>query len=537
MTRLSRVFGSTSDPAQLAPTKNLDGYPAWHRSLREQYVQMLLSNTFGNTFYVKSRDLVKQAVEVHDKMLAEDPAFAAKALVYARNKGFMRSQPIFGLAKLSVVDPALFRSIFSEVIRTPKDLLDFCVVVKQVRKGFGRALKTAISSWLRDKMSPYWVIKYGSLTVDKRSLRSVYRFARPRNDGVFNPLVHYLVKGPSEPLPEGQAYPDQLLAYEALKSAETPSAKAEAITAGRLPHEVATTFAGSDETVWNAIVPQMPIFALLRNLRTLIRHGVLEGHREHIEGVFTNADRVTKSKILPFQFTKAFEVLQGESAPGWVQDALRDAVEHSVGNMPELPGRTAVCLDISGSMQGEPLKIASLFSLALIRRSNNGRLILFDTVAEDFQYSKRDSILSQSARIKTRGATNISAPIWLLAGNRIRNQGYGWGYHAQRVARENGLQPTGGTSVPTDKVDNIIVLTDEVQNTGSSFFQALKHYKAHINKDVKTFVVNVSPHVTTQSTPPGETNIWYVFGWSPQVVKYISSALQGWGSFLDHVTS
>ena len=34
-----------------APAQNRDGYPSWERSIHEQHVQTLASNTLGNTFY------------------------------------------------------------------------------------------------------------------------------------------------------------------------------------------------------------------------------------------------------------------------------------------------------------------------------------------------------------------------------------------------------------------------------------------------------------------------------------------------------
>ena len=35
------------------PTVNKDGFPAFKRSLSDQYLQTLMTNTMGNTFYAK----------------------------------------------------------------------------------------------------------------------------------------------------------------------------------------------------------------------------------------------------------------------------------------------------------------------------------------------------------------------------------------------------------------------------------------------------------------------------------------------------
>src|SRR5579883_966247 len=107
MSRISKLFGGLI-PSAHAPSKNREGYPAWERPIEEQYLQTLLTNTFGQTFYASQQDLVAEAGEVHDKMLAHDSHFAARALAYARNRGFMRTQPVYGLAKLAAVDKGMF---------------------------------------------------------------------------------------------------------------------------------------------------------------------------------------------------------------------------------------------------------------------------------------------------------------------------------------------------------------------------------------------------------------------------------------------
>ena len=127
MSRIGKLFSSLTRRSAEAPSVNREGYPAWERPLEEQYLQTLLTNTFGNTFYVKQKELVAEAALIHDQMVARDPRFAATALVYARNRGFMRSQPVFGLAKLASVKEPHLEAAFGDVLLTPNDLADFTV--------------------------------------------------------------------------------------------------------------------------------------------------------------------------------------------------------------------------------------------------------------------------------------------------------------------------------------------------------------------------------------------------------------------------
>ena len=100
MGHAKKLFGnlSLSDESTL----NREGFPAFKRDWKEEYLQMLLCNTMSNTFYADSRELCANALELHRFAADEDPVFMAQSLVYARNEGFMRLQPLVGLAVLSL---------------------------------------------------------------------------------------------------------------------------------------------------------------------------------------------------------------------------------------------------------------------------------------------------------------------------------------------------------------------------------------------------------------------------------------------------
>lgn len=469
-----------------APIENRDGFPAFERPVDEQYLQTLLTNTLGNTFYATGNELLAEATAMHDRMVADDPAFVSKALVYARREGYMRTQPIFGLAKLSV-NQSWFP--FSDVILTPNDLADFAAIVKSLRKGEGgRRIKGVAGNWLARKLTEYWVIKYGA---DRKaggySLKDLVQVYHPKLPK--SPLFDYVMGREADlsKLP-------QIESFERLKRATTDLQKAVAITQGRLPHEVATSFAGSSKEVWNAIVPQLPVFALLRNLATLERHGVLDGNREFVQSRLTDPEVIRKSKILPFRFLDAIDHVKA----AWAKDALRDALDLAFANLPEIPGRTAVFLDRSGSMGGKPILIASIFAVSLMKKTSyNGLFLLFDTELEEVSISLRDSTLTQADRIQARGGTSTDLPMRRLLADR-------------------------------DKVDNIILITDEQQNTGTAFIDVLDKYRQVVNRHVNTFVIDVGPY--RSALLPDDPRTYFMYGWSDRVLDFIGFASRGWGS-------
>src|SRR5690606_15506216 len=123
MSRARNLFSAPSIPAPTAT--NREGFGAYDRSLEEQFLQVLLTNTLGNTFYADNKELLDEANEVHKAMIAADPEFAAKAIVFARNKGFMRLQPLLALAHLSERNFAKwFDAAFERTVLIPSDLQD-----------------------------------------------------------------------------------------------------------------------------------------------------------------------------------------------------------------------------------------------------------------------------------------------------------------------------------------------------------------------------------------------------------------------------
>src|SRR5439155_24317738 len=237
------------------------------------------------------------------------------------------------------------------------------------------------------------------------------------------PLVNYLL-GKATDL----ASLPQIAALERLKNAVSDDERVAAIDQGRLPHEVVTPFARS-RAVWAALAPQLPVFALLRHLATLERHGVAELARPVVEGKLQNGKVIGASKILPFRFVEA----ERHVKTPWIKDALRDALELSFANVPRIAGRTAVLLDRSGSMS-RYVQTAALFAVSLLKKGD-GRLLLFDDKLEELSVSRRDSVLTQAQKVTALGGTDTALPMKQLLADR-------------------------------DAADNIVLITDEQQNLG-----------------------------------------------------------------------
>jgi 60 kDa SS-A/Ro ribonucleoprotein len=397
----------------------------------------------------------------------------------------MRTQPVFGLAKLAGKSPSLFAKVFDKVVLTPKDLSDFTTILSSQRKGQGgRAVKRVVGKWLVNNLNDYWIVKYGAEKGDGGySLKDMIRVFHPK--GLNAAYAKYILGKEDAELPETS----QIAFFEKLKKASSVTEKVDLIKKGKLPHEVASTFAGKDAKVWGAI--NFPMFALLRNLATLERNGAIDEFKTQIQRDFKNPDYVKKSKILPFRFLKAFEMVKNE----WVKDAMRDAIESSVDNIPDFTGNFTVLLDISGSMSSF-LSQAAIFAVAAAKKAKEDKIYLFDTRVDPFSVSMRDSILTQSSKIHTRGGTDIGEAVAYLTRNKV-------------------------------KKDNIVLITDEQQNAGSPAFKQIAEYRKNINKNAKFFIIDVSPYRSAMTPPEMDKNTFYIYGWSDQVLSFISSMSKG----------
>ncbi|QGQ94261.1 TROVE domain-containing protein [Paenibacillus psychroresistens] len=490
MSKATKIF------ATILPTfRNRESFPAYERTLEEQYVQTLMTNTLANTFYADQTQLLMEANEIHDQMLKKDPNFAAKAIVYARNEGYMRIQPIYGLAKLSSVRPELFAEIFSKVIRIPSDLFDFMTILESMGRGQGgRAIKRAVKLFLRE-VSEYWAMKYNGRGRGF-NLADVISTAHPiAKDPTQEALFRYLLNKEAD-----LSLILQIQAMEKLKSAETDSERIHWITAGKLTYEVVTGVIQPSKAVWEAILYQMPTFALLRHLNALDRAGVLEGNQDYIAARLTDQIALQKAKILPFRFVNAFHHV---NAPV-IKDALREAVDITFRNVPAVEGKTAIFLDISGSMQGDLLEIGSVFAYALYKKTRgHGLFWLFNTEVIDAKPSLYDSILTQASQIKAGGGTDTGAPIKEL------------------IARKR-------------KVDNIIIITDEQQNSGSHFYSELARYRKAVNREVIAFIIDIAPYRSVM-VPPQDPNTYYIYGWSDTILQYIANMTQGYAGMVDSI--
>jgi 60 kDa SS-A/Ro ribonucleoprotein len=310
----------------------------------------------------------------------------------------------------------------------------------------------------------------------------------------------------------------QIRSLEALKLAKTEDEQLLHIREGRLPYEVVVPSVGkTSSAIWSELLRQAPYLNLLRTLNAFERHGVFQSE-ESVAFVcekLSNPKAVEGSKVLPFRFFDAWRAYCGQGNPdNRIANAIRVALENSFLNMPTLGNRTvAIGTDVSGSMDqlvsergtARCIDIAGIFTGALLKRIEGRAIPLpFDTrVHADHSLSSRDDLVITASKIADYcgGGTAVGAPIEYL----LRRQ---------------------------TKVDIFVGITDNEDwayghghSTSGSFLSLWRRYRKEVNPEAKAFLVTIVPSREVVA-PAGEPGVHFIYGWSDQVLKYISLRME-----------
>src|SRR6266702_1139081 len=252
-----------------------------------------------------------------------------------------------------------------DVARTGTHLFHYMAFEKQFR-GRGSAHRRALKRYyneLNAERLAYQMLKYQQR--DGWSQRDILRLTRPKPpDSAHNALYHWSVKG----WDGGDAVPAEdalglIYAFEQAKKLTDPIEVADLVTRYRLPREAVPTQHLNSIKVWEALLPSMPMEAMLRNLATMTKIGVLTSMGEMTRLVcerLRDPSRLLKPMPLhPLKILVALKTYQkGKSQRGdatWtplreVVDVLNDAFYLSFGCVTPTNQRLMLALDISGSM-------------------------------------------------------------------------------------------------------------------------------------------------------------------------------------------
>lgn len=403
-------------------TLNAAQAPAYAYSAKHKLAQLAVTGCLNQTFYASAES---QLADVLQLVAELDSRYVAKAALYARRKGHMKDMPALMLSALTAQRSVLVPELFEQVVDNGKMLRNFVQILRSGatgRKSLGSQPKRLVQNWL-NSASEYQLLQ--ASVGNQPSLADVVKMVHPKPKEAWRAAFFaWLIGKPVDvaALPE---LTRSLLMFRSGASTEVP----------QVPFQLLSNQTLSPEQ-WVTQARNMGWQALRMNLNTLARNGAFQvaGCAEYVAGRLADAEAVAKARVYPYQLLAAYR-MAGDDVPLVVREALQDALELSLANVPALQGAVVVCPDVSGSMHSPVtgyrpgastavrcIDVAALVAAAVLRKQPAARVMPFEVQVVDIKLNPRDSVMSNAQKLAAigGGGTNCSAPLARLADSKAK---------------------------------------------------------------------------------------------------------------------
>lgn len=378
-------------------THNEAGGVAYKLSDKGALAQYAMTGTLNGTYYASDEEQLKKVLELASKV---DPKFIAQLAVYSREKGLMKDTPALLAAVLISRAPELLPQIFDRVINDPKMLRNFVQIVRSGatgKKSFGTRTKRLIQKYLENLTDDQL---FKANVGNDPSLQDIIKMVHPKPTNKKRSAMYgYLLD---------KEYNKRDLAplakeYERFKkdlSGEIPD----------VPFQLLTSLSLTDNH-WKQIADNATWTQIRMNLSTFARHNVFQDQEmvAKLAKKLSNPESVRKTKVFPYQLFTTYQNMD-TTIPLVLTNALQDAMNASLDNIPEFSGKIYVMIDVSGSMSSpitgnrgsvstktECVDVAAVFASAILRKNPDAEIIPFDTsVHVNRRLNPRDSVITNA---------------------------------------------------------------------------------------------------------------------------------------------
>lgn len=348
---------------------NSAGGYAWALDDWARLDRFLVLGSEGGTYYIGERELTIQNASVIQRCLQADGLRTLARIVDISHSGRApKNDPaIFSLAMAAKLgDDATRRAAYAalpKVCRTGTHLMHFAAYA-QGFGGWGRGMRKAVGSWFNEKPAAvlaFQLAKYQSR--DGWSNRDLLRLAHPRAASPSHDrLFAWAVKGELPAGAESDPACALIVAMTELESLEDVGKVRSLIIERRIPRECIPTEWLTKPEVWEALLEVMPMTAMIRNLATMTRVGLIapgSAAAAKVASQLRDKPRLAKARVHPIAILAALVTYRSgrgvRSSGTWqpvasVVDALDAAFYASFGLIEPAGKRMLLALDVSGSM-------------------------------------------------------------------------------------------------------------------------------------------------------------------------------------------
>lgn len=417
-------------------TTNDAGGVAYSMTDLHAIAQLACTNTFNGTYYVSDTQNLERLKQLLFKV--KDADFVAKLTVYARTKSYMKDMPAFLLAYLATLDTKLFRQVFPVVINNGKMLRNFVQIGRSGQAGkklnmSAGACRKAINDWFAAKDSgsifhysignnPTMkdILKMSHVKPENKEKAALYAYL---TDAQYDSKTRaFIVKNKDG----GILYKNQYSKLPAIVKEFESFKKDTSNPIPKLDFRMLDSVLNTEQrrNLWVEQAKNGSWQLTRMNLNNFAKYGVFENAEltNLVAARLANKTLVKKSNVFPYQLLSAY--IHTENVPAKVKNALQDAMEISVDNIPSFDEKVYVCVDTSGSMtqpitgrSAVPSKIrcvdvAGLIAASVLRKNEDAEVIPFDTRVHDVPLNSRDSVMTNAQKLaRGGGGTDCSCAL------------------------------------------------------------------------------------------------------------------------------
>lgn len=508
-TQQQPIFGRTD------MTKNNAGGYGFEITPQERLERFLLIGSEGGTYYVGEEKLTQENAESILKLLKTDGIKVVDTVVdFAVNKRAPKADAgLFVLAlAASFGDQATKNAAYQAVTTVAgysTHLFTFLANVQNLR-GWSRGLRKAVARFYTGKsvdQLAYQLVKYRNRAGFTHA--DALRLSHPKTE---DPARNQLLKFAVGKAKESEVENAMIQAYGKAQSAKGAEL-VKIIGEGKLTWEMIPTSELNDKEVLKALLPNMPLNALVRNLNRFAKAGLTEGNSPTTKAIvakLTDDEYVKKSSMHPVNVVNSMLTyssgrgVKGDST--WkvnqnIVDALQDTYELALKAIVPTGKKILIGVDVSPSMtaavngmQLNAMQVAVVLAITMLKSEKNAELVCFDTRIVPPTFGRRTSI-DEVLKFYPRGnGTDCAQPLV---------------YAADKL----------------ESYDAILILTDTETWAGPRHgFEVLQSYRKNVNRDVKVIeVAMVANHSSTM--PADDKNLLRVVGFDASVVNVINKYL------------
>jgi 60 kDa SS-A/Ro ribonucleoprotein len=371
-----------------AQVPNSAGGYAWQVDDWTRLDRFLILGAEGGTYYIGERNLVKQNHDALVRCMQADGVRAVNRIIEISDTGRApKNDPaILALALVAThghpAAKALAFQNLGKVCRTGTHLFHFAEYVNALR-GWGRGLRNAVGRWYvsrvvdelarqvvkyqhRDRWSHGDLLRLAHPKAPSRDHEAVFRWVLSGADGLGERTVTRRVAG--EPriakYPAAGELPALIVAFEQARKASTKAEIVKLITEHDLPREAVPTQWLNEPAVWDALLPRMPMTAMIRNLGKMTSLGLIQPFSDAatlVVNKLSDEKVLKRARIHPLAVllaAKVYALGHGEKGNlAWqpvakIVDALDAAFYATFSNVEPCGKPVLLALDVSGSMDG-----------------------------------------------------------------------------------------------------------------------------------------------------------------------------------------